>query len=46
MFREPHGGATMKKVKDKERADPVKSRKPETPLTGAGKSCPVFVVGT
>ncbi|CAB3998211.1 WD repeat-containing 70 [Paramuricea clavata] len=37
MFRQNQGGATMKKVKDKERADPIKSRKPETPLTGAGK---------
>jgi hypothetical protein len=36
MFRENQGAATMKKVKDKERADPIKSRKPETPLTGAG----------
>ena len=36
MFREHGGGATMKKVKDKQRADPVKSKKPETPLTGAG----------
>ena len=26
----------MKKVKDKQRADPIKSRKPEIPLTGAG----------
>ncbi|XP_046851509.1 WD repeat-containing protein 70-like isoform X2 [Xenia sp. Carnegie-2017] len=37
MFRQNQGGATMKKVKDKQRADPVKSRKPETPLAGAGK---------
>lgn len=37
MFRQQQGGATMKKVKDKERADPVKSKKPETPLVGAGK---------
>lgn len=37
MFREAQGGATMKKVKDKQRADPIKSRKPETPLAGAGK---------
>ena len=36
MFRQNQGGATMKKVKDKQRADPVKSRKPETPLAGAG----------
>ena len=37
MFRQQQGGATMKKVKDKERADPVKSKKPETPLVGAGE---------
>lgn len=39
MFRQNQGGATMKKVKDKQRADPIKSRKPEIPLTGAGMPC-------